>query len=87
MKPVSKLKHIIEGFYYSTVEDPVREEIAKDRAKICSRCPHAVAGRLFMAKKNDKIKEIEGLKCNVCECGLSEKLRVKDETCPKNKWE
>ncbi len=87
MKAVSKLKHIVEGFYYTSITDPVREDIARSRAKICAKCPDATKGRLFIAKKDDKIKEIEGLKCNLCGCGLSEKLRSKEETCPKNKWE
>lgn len=86
MKRASKLRRIIEGFYYSNIKDPVREEIANERAKECSKCKFAVEGRMFIVKKKDKIKEIEGLKCSLCGCGLSEKLRSKDEICDDGRW-
>ena len=86
MKPVEKISSIIEGFKYTYVLDPVREAMAQDRAKICSGCKHAVKGRIFFMDKKDKIKEIEGMRCEICDCGLSEKLRSKKEACPYLFW-
>jgi hypothetical protein len=85
LKSIEKIRNIIEGFKYTRVEDPVRESIAASRAEICAECPDAKMGRIF-GWKEDRLKEIEGLSCGVCGCGLSEKLRSKSELCPKGKW-
>ena len=86
MKPVEKISSIIEGFKFTRIEDPIVEKFARERAKKCGNCDHAIKGRIFGFNKEDRIKEIEGLKCDICQCGLSEKLRSKRESCPKKYW-
>ena len=86
MKPVEKIKSILEGFKYTRIEDPVREAIAQKRAKVCGACSEAKKGRILGWNKEDKIKEIEGMRCGICNCGLSEKLRSKREACPYLFW-
>ncbi len=86
MKLANKISNIIEGFQYTRIEDPAREELAKHRATICGPCENIEEGRIFGYNKKDKIIEIEGMKCGLCKCGLSEKLRAKGESCPVNKW-
>lgn len=63
----------------------------KKRAEICKACiidgkPGAVLGTYEQLMMDFELKEIQGLKCNVCKCPLSTKLRVKDEKCPLGKW-
>ena len=87
MKLAEKISSIIEGFKYTRINDPVREDMARYRASICATCDEIKEGRVFGFNKDDKIKEIKGMRCGICGCGLSEKLRSKKESCPINKWE
>lgn len=62
-------------------------EIALERAKICSSCPSAILGTYEKwLPETSELKKIQGLKCNVCSCPLSAKLRSPNEICPLNKW-
>ena len=60
-------------------------DLARERAKHCSSCDHARAGS-FEKLIGDKIIEIKGLKCDLCRCPLSPKLRSTNEKCPLKKW-
>lgn len=78
-------KNIISG-WSNYVFPSVRFEImAHSRAAICAGCDHAKKGK-FEALIKDNIKEIEGIKCTLCGCPLSPKLRSAEEKCPENKW-
>lgn len=79
-----KLKIIFKGWKNVIVENPVAEETAKARAKICADCPFAVQSKLRMFVK-EQLTEVDGMKCSQCGCPLIAKLRSED-TCPKNKW-
>ena len=86
MNLTQKISSILEGFKYTRIEDPIREDLARYRASICGTCDFISEGRVFGIGKDDRIKEIKGMKCSVCMCGLSEKLRSKKESCPDNRW-
>lgn len=82
---MSKLSNILSGwknFIWKSVEV---ERLATKRATICSGCPNAVEGSFEIIKDNE-IKEISGMVCNMCLCPLSAKLRSPEESCPKKKW-
>jgi hypothetical protein len=63
----------------------VTENLAKQRAAICSACPCAKYGKLLAFVK-DSLKEVEGAYCSLCSCPLSAKVRSTD-ICPENKWQ
>lgn len=84
---LSKLKEIVEGWKNYTFENPIIEELAGDRAKICGECPEPVEGTFkVFDEPNLKFKDIQGLLCNACGCPLSAKTRSPNSVCPKNKW-
>lgn len=78
------LHKILSGWKNYLDKGEVTEEIAKQRAAICSGCPHAKQGKLLAFIK-DTLKEVEGAYCNACGCPLSAKVRSND-ICPKYKW-
>lgn len=81
---MSKLGSILQGWKsYFTNETP---DFAKDRAEICSECNHAKEGSFEVILKETEIKEVEGLKCSLCNCPLVTKLRSEIERCPVDKW-
>lgn len=77
------MKKIIQGWKAYLKNE--KRGLAKNRAKVCKVCEHAIVGTYEKIMK-DEIKEIKGLKCKVCGCPLSTKLRSEDSKCPKNKW-
>lgn len=60
--------------------------LEKERAKECEQCPEAIVGTYEKFMPDKSLKEIQGLKCNICKCPLSTKLRSKNENCPLEKW-
>ena len=86
------LKDIYEGWKAYMVSDSVALEVAKQRAKICIECqddqgrPVPKNGLFETILPDYSIKEIQGLKCSVCNCPLSTATRSKNYTCPKEKW-
>ena len=62
--------------------------LVRERSEICQACPSAVVGTFEKFMPDKSLKNIQGLKCDVCHCPLSTKLRSKDqnESCPKGKW-
>lgn len=78
-----KLKAIFSGWYNYASGQSTRIEI--ERAQICAKCPHAVHGKLLTIVK-DELKEIEGMKCDLCGCPLSAKIRQNEEPCDLGKW-
>lgn len=60
--------------------------LEKERATVCEQCPEATVGTYEKFMPDKSLKEIQGLKCGVCKCPLSTKLRTKNENCPLGKW-
>jgi len=78
-----KIINIIQGWAAYFMNE--KSKLAIERAAICKNCDKAVCGT-YEKILNDSIKEIQGLKCNVCGCPLSTKLRSQNEVCPSKKW-
>lgn len=69
---------------YLSGENP---DFVKERAKICAGCRHAVLGVFEKwLPETKELKQIQGLKCDVCHCPLSAKLRSEDDHCELKKW-
>ena len=68
--------------------DPKVEEIAKQRAAMCSRCPHAsyLNGHKTTIMVNEKVHSYKSMKCNVCGCALAAKVRAMNDECPIGLW-
>jgi hypothetical protein len=75
-----KFKRIADGWMNVVIMSPAVEEMARARAKICAGCPHAVDS-FWTQAIGDKIEEIKGLKCDLCNCPLSAKVRSAGENC------
>lgn len=82
----SKIERILEGWENYFHADNVADSIAKKRAAICSKCPHAVHGSYEKLMPDWTLKEVQGMKCKLCQCPLSTKLRSTNETCDIGKW-
>lgn len=83
---IQKLNSILVGWKNFIFESKEIESMAKGRAMECAKCDNSVWG-LIPAMLDDEIKDIKGLKCNLCECPLSTKLRSAGEVCPLGKWQ
>lgn len=82
---MSKINNILSGWKNFIAKSEVTELAAVERARKCIDCNHAVKGKLLAFIK-DELKEIEGYKCNKCQCPLSAKLRSENEQCPIGLW-
>lgn len=78
------LNNILQGWQNYMDKSEVIEDVAKERAEICAKCPDAKHGKLLQFVK-DELKEIQGHYCDVCKCPLSSKIRSNDK-CPLDKW-
>jgi len=78
--------HIVNGWKNYIFPDENVERLAYNRAEICSECENAKPGTYEKLMKDRTLKEVEGMKCSVCGCPLSTKLRSENETCPLGKW-
>lgn len=76
--------NILQGWQNFIDKSEVVEQVAEQRAKICSVCPEMKHG-ILTAFIKDKLTDIEGHYCNKCKCPLSAKIRSNDK-CPLNKW-
>ena len=85
-KMEKRLAAIVSGFKNYMFPNKEMEEVALQRALICAACPLAEVTILKQLLSDVNIKEIEGLKCSVCGCILSAKVRQAYESCPKEKW-
>lgn len=77
---------ILSGWKNYIVDDPLTDELAKQRAKICSGCDYAKEGVFTALLKDYRLKEIEGKYCDKCKCPLSAAVRSKSKKCPLKKW-
>jgi hypothetical protein len=85
---MSKLASIIEGWSNHLTGDTNSSRVAYNRSVHCAVCVHAVKSGEVIARLvgGDQIKEIQGYKCNLCNCPLSTKLRSLQASCPAQKW-
>lgn len=86
---IKKFNEISEGWTNLVIKDPEIEAMAKERATECAKCPHAVPGKWIQSMPDKSIKEIEGLKCEICTCPLSAATRSPKKECPHpdgSKW-
>lgn len=86
-KPDIILSNIIDGWSNLIIPNQTTEQLAIKRAKICAHCPKAVMDTaMHTIVIDNKTKNIRGLKCGVCHCPLSAKVRSKNDSCPLGKW-
>lgn len=81
---MGQISNIVQGwgkYFKGKVSD-----LEKERAKECEKCPDAKVGSYEKFMPDTSLKKVQGLKCDVCKCPLSAKLRSKNESCPKGKW-
>lgn len=78
---LQKLERIAEGWTNVVFLSETVEVIARQRAISCAACEFAVESS-WMTNVGDDIKEIQGLKCDKCNCPLSAKTRSINEKCP-----
>jgi len=78
------VNNILNGWKNFMDKSEVVERVAVERAKQCTGCEHAKKSMLSFFK--DSLKEVEGYKCNKCQCPLSAKIRSVNETCPIGLW-
>lgn len=81
-----KIKDILSGWKNYLVSDPVVDEVAAARAKVCAVCPEAKEGVFTALLKDYKLEDIEGKYCNKCKCPLSATVRSESKKCPLLKW-
>lgn len=81
-----KIKNIIDGFAGLAFPNKHTENMANNRAQICAACPHAKAFGAYSVIVDNKIKSIQGMKCDLCGCALSAKVRSKNDSCPDGRW-
>jgi len=67
-----KIKNIAKG--YTALVTGKKYEFADSRIRICRKCEHN-----YWIKKT--------LWCSICKCYIPAKANVKDEKCPKDKWD
>ena len=81
-----KITNIIDGFAGLAFPNKQTEEMATKRAEICAGCPHAKAFGAYSVIVDNKTKSIQGMKCDLCGCSLSAKVRSRNDSCPDGKW-
>lgn len=79
------IKAIVKGWTAYISRPDVPDDIATQRAEICSKCDEAEESTA-LAWIKDELKEIESHVCNVCHCPLSAKIRQSVDVCPLGKW-
>lgn len=83
-----KYGDIVDGFSYLIMTDPKVEEVAKARALICAKCPHAqyIVGHKSTVVVEGKQHSYKSMKCGACGCALAAKVRAMDNECPAGLW-
>lgn len=81
-------KDIVDGFSYMVVKDSEVEKVAKQRAKKCAVCPHAdyINKHKSTVIVGSDVYSVKSMKCKVCGCALSAKVRAMDSECPRGFW-
>lgn len=72
MSFVDKLKHRIDHIKEITIKEIIADDdIAEQRLSICEKCPHLI-----------KLTN----QCSKCGCFINAKTKLKNASCPENKW-
>lgn len=80
------LANIVSGFGNLAFPNEQAESMALKRAAICSVCPAAQKSGVYSIIKDERTKQIQGMKCVDCGCNLSAKVRSEKDFCPRGKW-
>ncbi len=80
------LTNIISGFGNLAFPNEQTENMALNRAAICSTCPAAQKTGVYSIVKDNRTKQIQGMKCADCGCNLSAKVSSEKDNCPRGKW-
>lgn len=80
------LANIVSGFGNLAFPNEQIENMALKRAAICSTCPAAQKTGIYNIIKDNRTKQIQGMKCADCGCNLSAKVRSEKDYCPRGKW-
>lgn len=88
MGALQNFQGIISGFMNYKFPTLTMEQLAVERAKVCSECQHCDANHPFKKLLGDgeTIEEIKGMGCKLCGCLLSAKVRQLFSDCPEKKW-
>lgn len=78
---MSKLNSIITGWSRYIWKDQNAEQRAKAKAEICAKCDQSKLSLYSSLLKDNSLKKVKGMICDVCKCPLSTKLRS-DDPCP-----
>lgn len=70
--------NIIKGVCNTIIHTEETENLHDKRIPICNSCTDA--------RPLIKIGGTQYYYCSLCTCSCSQKVRVKDEKCPKGKW-
>ncbi len=76
----------MQGWKGYVWETPEIKSMAESRAIECAKCDEAVYGWVASFVE-DELKDIQGLKCGLCDCPLSGLLRSPDEKCKIGRWQ
>lgn len=84
----AKLKLIKDGWANYTFPNAKVERLAVGRAKICAGCVYIEQSPLarVVTSESDSMKKVHGMRCGVCKCPLSAKVRSEHDSCPKGHW-
>lgn len=70
--------NIIKGIGNTIIKTPETEDLYLKRIPFCESCPSA--------KPLIRLNNLQHYYCDKCLCSCSQKVRVKEEVCPLNKW-
>lgn len=85
MDSVKKFEEIANGWKNYLFPSAAIESLARARANVCSACEHAVKS-FWTQNMGDEIVQVQGLKCDKCNCPLSAATRSIKKECPLGKW-
>lgn len=88
MSTLNNFKAIVSGFKNYVFPSIHMEQLAKERAKVCSNCEYCNPNFIFkkLIGDGESIEEIKGMGCDRCGCFLSAKTRQLFSKCPESKW-
>ena len=61
------------------------ETLAEKRFEICKACPKAKQHKLLKVI-DGKLNKVGSIYCTLCKCPCHQKVLVKEEECPLDKW-
>jgi hypothetical protein len=91
MNPQETFKALTKSFNKHKFKPLKLQELATERAKICSECEHCDTAHKFkkLAQDGESIEETTGIVCKAMECNsclLSARIRQRHTRCPNKHW-